>query len=455
MHIHILGVCGAFMGGLAQLAREDGHRVSGCDSETYPPMSDELRNAGIELIEGYDPRQTCLSPDLFVIGNAISRGNPLLEAILDRDLPYVSGPQWLSEHILRGRWVLGVAGTHGKTTTASMLAWILEKAGLSPGFLIGGVPLDFAVSARLGSSPFFVIEADEYDTAFSDKRSKFIHYRPKTLILNNLEFDHADIFSDLAAIERQFHHLIRTLPASGLIVSNRHDASLERVLAEGLWTPVEYFDDPKGIHLTGDDTDGSLILHDGKATVALENWGLFGEHNRKNAAAALLAARHAGVPLKDGLTALACFRNVKRRLEVYGEARGITVYDDFAHHPTAIAATLAGLRRKVGSERIIAVLEPRSNTMKLGIMKDQLAASLEAADLVFCHAANLGWDAAAALSPLGARSTISDDLENLIDCIVAAAQTGDHVIIMSNGGFGGIHARLLAVLENQPATPAR
>ncbi|MCL2020808.1 MAG: UDP-N-acetylmuramate:L-alanyl-gamma-D-glutamyl-meso-diaminopimelate ligase [Betaproteobacteria bacterium] len=455
MHIYILGICGTFMGGLAQLAREAGHRVSGCDEKTYPPMSDQLLAAGIELSKGYDPEQIRLKPDLFVIGNAISRGNPLLEAILDRDLPYTSGPQWLAEHILRGRWVLGVAGTHGKTTTAAMLAWILEDAGLCPGFLIGGVPLNFAVSARLGKAPFFVIEADEYDTAFSDKRSKFIHYRPKTLILNNLEFDHADIFSDLAAIERQFHHLIRTLPASGLIVSNRHDASLERVLAEGLWTPVEYFDDPKGIHLTGDDTDGSLILHDGKATVARANWPLAGEHNRKNAAAALLAARHAGVSLQDGLAALARFQNVKRRLEVCGEAAGVTVYDDFAHHPTAIATTIAGLRRKVGNARILAVLEPRSNTMKLGIMKEQLAASLEAADLVFCHAANLDWNAAAALLPLGARVKISDDLDNLLVCIVAAAKTGDHVLIMSNGSFGGIHARLLAALEKMPAKPAR
>ncbi|MDR0233590.1 MAG: UDP-N-acetylmuramate:L-alanyl-gamma-D-glutamyl-meso-diaminopimelate ligase [Zoogloeaceae bacterium] len=451
MHIHILGVCGTFMGGLAQLAREAGHRVSGCDAETYPPMSDQLRDAGIELIEGYDPEQIRLKPDLFVVGNAVSRGNPLLEAILDQDLPYTSGPEWLSEHILRGRWVLGVAGTHGKTTTASMLAWILEEAGLCPGFLIGGVPLNFSVSARLGGMPFFVIEADEYDTAFCDKRSKFIHYRPRTLILNNLEFDHADIFSDLAAIERQFHHLVRTLPASGRIVCNRHDEALARVLAEGVWTPVEYFDDPDGLHLTGDDADGGLSLRDGEAVVARANWTLSGEHNRRNAAAALLAARHAGVSLQDGLAALARFQNVKRRLEVRGEAAGVTVYDDFAHHPTAIATTLEGLRQKVGGARILAVLEPRSNTMKLGVMKDRLAASLDAADLVFCHAANLGWDAAAALAPLGARADVSDNLESLIAAIVKAARRDDHILVMSNGGFGGIHARLLAALKE--ATP--
>lgn len=447
MHIHILGVCGTFMGGLAQLAREAGHRVSGCDAETYPPMSDQLREAGIELSEGYDPEQIeRIKPDLFVIGNAISRGNPLLEAILDKDLPYTSGPQWLSDHVLRGRWVLGVAGTHGKTTTASMLAWILEEAGLSPGFLIGGVPLNFSVSARLGRAPFFVIEADEYDTAFCDKRSKFIHYRPKTLILNNLEFDHADIFSDLAAIERQFHHLIRTLPASGRIICNRHDDALARVLAQGCWTPVEYFNDCEGLHLKGDDVDGSLMLREGQTLIAQAHWTLSGEHNRQNAAAALLGARHAGVSLTDGLAALARFQNVKRRLEIRGEAAGITVYDDFAHHPTAIATTLAGLRQKVGKARILAVLEPRSNTMKLGVMKDRLADSLNAADLVFCHAANLGWDAAAALAPLGARAKISNNLDDLLRSIIEAAHTGDHILIMSNGGFGGIHARLLAAL---------
>jgi len=446
MHIHILGICGTFMGGLAQLAREAGHRVSGSDAQTYPPMSDQLLAAGIELTEGYDPEQIRLDPDIFVIGNAISRGNPLLEAILDNNLPYTSGPQWLAEHVLQGRWVLGVAGTHGKTTTASMLAWILEEAGLAPGFLIGGVPLNFSVSARLGRSPFFVIEADEYDTAFSDKRSKFIHYRPKTLILNNLEFDHADIFSDLADIERQFQHLIRTLPASGRIICNHRDTALARVLEKGAWTPVEYFADPNGIHLGGNDADGSLILSDGATILARANWALSGEHNRANAAAALLAARHAGVSLEDGLAALARFQNVKRRLEVRGEAAGVTVYDDFAHHPTAIATTLAGLRQKVGKNRILAVLEPRSNTMKLGVMKEQLPASLKDADLVFCYAANLGWDAGSALAPLGERCRVSNDLENLIAAIVAATKQGDHVLIMSNGGFGDIHARLLAAL---------
>jgi UDP-N-acetylmuramate: L-alanyl-gamma-D-glutamyl-meso-diaminopimelate ligase len=439
------------MGGLAQLARAAGHRVSGCDANVYPPMSEQLQAAKIALIEGYDPAQLAkldTPPDVFVVGNAISRGNPLLEAILDQGLPYVSGPQWLSEHVLQGRWVLGVAGTHGKTTTASMLAWILEDAGLSPGFLIGGVPLNFGVSARLGNAPFFVIEADEYDTAFCDKRSKFVHYRPKTLALNNLEFDHADIFADLAAIETQFHHLVRILPASGLIVSNQQEASLQRVLARGCWTPVKHFNDPNGYNVTGDDADGSLILRNAANIIARATWGLSGEHNRQNACAALLAAEHAGVPLEQGLAALARFQNVRRRLEVRGEAAGVTVYDDFAHHPTAIATTLAGLRRKVGREkRILAVLEPRSNTMKLGVMKDKLAASLADADQVFCYAANLGWDANTALAPLGDIAHIETELDALASAVVAAARPGDQVLVMSNGGFGGVHERLLRRLS--------
>ncbi|GHT96636.1 UDP-N-acetylmuramate--L-alanyl-gamma-D-glutamyl-meso-2,6-diaminoheptandioate ligase [Betaproteobacteria bacterium] len=444
MHLHILGVCGTFMGGLAQLARAAGHRVSGCDANVYPPMSGQLETAGIVLTEGYDPSQLDVRPDVFVVGNAISRGNPLLEAILDKGLPYVSGPQWLAEHVLQGRWVLGVAGTHGKTTTASMLAWILEEAGLSPGFLIGGVPLNFDVSARLGDSPFFVIEADEYDTAFCDKRSKFVHYRPKTVALNNLEFDHADIFADLAAIETQFHHLVRILPSSGLIVSNQGEASLQRVLARGCWTPVKTFNNPQGFHITGDDADGSLVLHDAKREIARTRWQLSGEHNRQNACAALLAAEHAGVPLERGMAALASFQNVRRRLEIRGEAAGVTLYDDFAHHPTAIATTLAGLRRKVGAEkRILAVLEPRSNTMKLGVMKDRLAASLTDADRVFCYAANLDWDAAAALQPLGALAHVETDLDALVNAIATNARTGDQILVMSNGGFGGIHEKLL------------
>jgi UDP-N-acetylmuramate: L-alanyl-gamma-D-glutamyl-meso-diaminopimelate ligase len=447
MHIHILGICGTFMGGIAQLAVAAGHRVTGCDANVYPPMSDQLRGAGIELIEGFAASQVSLKPDAFLVGNAISRGNPLLEAILDQGLPYVSGPQWLAENVLRGRWVLGVAGTHGKTTTSAMLAWILEDANLAPGFLIGGVPLNFGVSARLGETPFFIIEADEYDTAFCDKRSKFVHYRPRTAILNNLEFDHADIFSDLAAIETQFHHLVRTLPASGLIVSNAGEASLERVLARGCWTPVQRFNEPAGYRTSGDDALSELILHGPQGEIGRTTWQLSGSHNRANAGAALLAARHVGVPFGQGLEALGRFANVKRRMEVRGTVRGITIYDDFAHHPTAIATTVAGLRRKVGDARILAVLEPRSNTMKLGMMKCQLPDSLREVDAVYCYAGNLGWNAGEALAPMGTRATVADDLGELIERIASAARAGDHILIMSNGGFGGIHDKLLERLS--------
>ncbi len=455
MHIHILGICGTFMGGIAQLARAAGHRVTGCDSNVYPPMSTQLEAAGIELVEGYGAEQLALAPDCYVVGNAISRGNPLLEEVLDRGLPYVSGPQWLADNVLQGRWVLAVAGTHGKTTTSAMLAWILEDAGLSPGFLIGGVPMNFGVSARLSGnssdSPFFVIEADEYDTAFCDKRSKFIHYRPRTLVLNNLEYDHADIFADLAAIETQFHHLVRTLPRSGLVVSNAGEASLARVLARGCWTPVESFNAASGWHGVGADADGTLRLMRGDEVVGSTRWALSGEHNRANAVAALLAARHVGVPLEQGLASLSRFMNVKRRLELRGTVRGVAVYDDFAHHPTAIATTIAGLRRKVGgggdgAPRILAVLEPRSNTMKLGVMKAQLPASLAEADRVFCYGAKLGWDAAAALAPLGDKAVVADDLDQLVARIVATARSGDQILVMSNGGFGGIHGKLLAAL---------
>jgi len=456
MHIHILGICGTFMGGIAQLARAAGHRVTGCDTGVYPPMSTQLEAAGIELIEGYASEQVALHPDCFVIGNAISRGNPLLEEILDRGLPYVSGPQWLADHVLNGRWVLAVAGTHGKTTTSSMLAWILEDAGLSPGFLIGGVPMNFGVSARLhgqqSDSPFFVIEADEYDTAFCDKRSKFIHYRPRTAVLNNLEFDHADIFADLAAIETQFHHLVRTLPRLGLVVANAGEASLERVLARGCWTPVERFNDAGGWRMSGDDASGELCLMRGDEALARTRWTLTGEHNRANAVAALLAARHAGVPLERGLEALSRFENVKRRMELRGTERGVAVYDDFAHHPTAIATTLAGLRRKVGMKngsRILAVLEPRSNTMKLGVMKAQLPGSLADADRVYCYAAHLGWDAAEALAPLGEKASVAGELESLVADVVREARAGDHILVMSNGGFGGIHGKLLAALRGR------
>ena len=451
MHIHILGICGTFMGGIAQLARATGHRVTGCDANVYPPMSTQLEAAGIELIEGFDVEQIALAPDIFVVGNAISRGNPLLEEILDRGLPYVSGPQWLADNILRGRWVLAVAGTHGKTTTASMLAWILDDAGLAPGFLIGGVPMNFGVSARLAGkladSPFFVIEADEYDTAFCDKRSKFIHYRPRTVVLNNLEFDHADIFADLSAIETQFHHLVRTLPRNGLVVANAAEASLDRVLARGCWTPVERFNAADGWRMEGDDADGALRLFSGDRLLGSTHWTLTGAHNRANAVAALLAARHVGVPLEKGLDALMRFENVKRRMELRGTVRGVSVFDDFAHHPTAIATTLGGLRRRIGrTGRIIAVLEPRSNTMKLGVMKAQLPESLREADRIYCYAANLGWDAREALAPLGDVAVVADDLDALVARVVADAREGDQVLVMSNGGFGGVHGKLLTAL---------
>ena len=450
--IHILGICGTFMGGIAVLARQAGYRVTGCDANVYPPMSTQLEAQGIELIEGFDVKQLALEPDVFVIGNVVSRGNPLMEEILNRNLPYLSGPQWLAENILqRGgapaaesgppKWVLAVAGTHGKTSTSAMLAWILEYAGLNPGFLIGGVPQNFGISARLTDTPFFVIEADEYDTAFFDKRSKFVHYHPRTALLNNLEFDHADIFPDLAAIETQFHHLVRTVPGNGLIVCNGREATLDRVLQRGCWTPVERFGTDEGWQIDED----NLVTLNGEAQGTLD-WELLGEHNRQNALAALAAARHAGVPVKQGLAALGEFRNVKRRMEVRGVVNGITVYDDFAHHPTAIATTVAGLRRKVGTARILAVLEPRSNTMKLGMMKDALPGSLNDADLAFCYAANLGWDAHSALAPLGGKAVVEEELDALIGKIVAAARPGDHILVMSNGGFGGIHEKLLKEL---------
>jgi UDP-N-acetylmuramate: L-alanyl-gamma-D-glutamyl-meso-diaminopimelate ligase len=449
MHIHILGICGTFMGGIALLARSAGHRVTGCDANVYPPMSTQLEEQGIALTEGYGPDQIGLKPDLFVVGNAVSRGNPLLEEILDRSLPYVSGPQWLAENILRDKWVLAVAGTHGKTTTTSMLAWILEDAKLNPCFLVGGVPQDFGVSARLTDSPFFVIEADEYDTAFCDKRSKFVHYRPRTAILNNLEFDHADIFPDLPAIETQFHHLVRTLPRNGLIVANGAEESLKRVLARGCWTPVEWFDSNEGWQAGSEAGDAFSVSLKG-VSVGETSLSLPGAHNRANAVAALIAARHAGVPIEIGLQALTRFKGVKRRLEVRGTVRGVTVYDDFAHHPTAVEATIAGLRGKIGNDaaktRILAVLEPRSNTMKLGTIKAQLPASLADADQVFCYTNNLGWDAAEVLKPLGDKAQTFDDLTQMVSAIAATARDGDQVLVMSNGGFGGIHGKLLAAL---------
>jgi len=450
MHLHILGICGTFMGGIAAIAKRAGHRVTGCDANVYPPMSTQLEALGIGLIEGWDPAQLTAAAkdaDAFVIGNVVSRGNPLLEAILNAGRPYVSGPQWLSENVLRDKWVLAVAGTHGKTTTAAMLASILEHARLAPGFLIGGVPVDFGVSARLTESPFFVIEADEYDTAFFDKRSKFVHYRPRTAILNNLEYDHADIFPDLAAIETQFHHLVRTVPGTGRIVVNGGEASLARVLARGCWSEVERFGFAE-VPGTGPDwtiaVDGTILL--GGAAQGTLAFGQPGRHNQLNALAAIAAARHVGVPVAVSLAALSAFRGVRRRMETRGVVNGVTVYDDFAHHPTAIATTLDGLRRKAGGARILAVLEPRSNTMKLGAMKDALPGSLAAADRVFCYAANLGWDVAGALAPLGAKAVVQQDLEALVAMIVAEAKPGDHVLVMSNGGFGGIHDKLLARL---------
>lgn len=437
-HIHILGICGTFMGGIAAIAKQSGYRVTGCDANVYPPMSTQLEAMGIELIEGWGAEQLELKPDVFVIGNVVSRGNALMEEILNRNLPYTSGPQWLADTLLRDKWVLGVAGTHGKTTTSSMLAWVLEHAGLNPGFLIGGVPQNFGISARITDSAFFVIEADEYDTAFFDKRSKFVHYHPRTAVLNNLEFDHADIFPDLGAIETQFHHLVRTVPGNGLVVCNGREESLARVLQRGCWTPVEKFGSDDGWNIDANEQ----VSFNGKAQGKLQ-WDLMGEHNRMNALAALAAARHAGVPVSQGLAALSEFKNVKRRMEVRGTVNGITVYDDFAHHPTAIETTVAGLRRKVGKARILAVLEPRSNTMKLGVMKDALPGSLKDADLAFCYAGNLGWDARGALAPLGDKAVVKDDLNELVESIAETAKSGDHILVMSNGGFGGIHEKLL------------
>ena len=455
MHLHILGICGTFMGGLAALAREAGHKVTGCDTGVYPPMSDQLRALGIDLIEGYGADQLLLKPDVWVIGNVVSRARqadgspryPLMEAILDGGLPYTSGPQWLGEHVLQGRHVLAVAGTHGKTTTTSMLAWILEEAGLQPGFLVGGVPVNFGVSARLGAGNTFVIEADEYDTAFFDKRSKFVHYRPRTAVLNNLEFDHADIFDDLAAIERQFHHLVRTVPASGRVVVNGLEESLQRVLHMGCWSEVRSFGAAVSDFVAEGEPHDFAVLHAGQAAGRVQ-WELTGVHNQLNALAAIAAADHVGVAPERAAQALGSFRNVKRRMEVRGTAGGVTVYDDFAHHPTAIRTTIDGLRRKVGSARILAVFEPRSNTMKLGTMKAQLPWSLEQADLSFCHSGGLGWDAREALASMGAKAQVADSIDELVAQVTQAVRPGDHVVCMSNGGFGGVHARLLAALAS-------
>lgn len=453
MHIHILGICGTFMGGLAVLAKAAGHRVTGCDANVYPPMSTQLEAQGIELIQGYGPEQVQLNPDLYVIGNVVSRGNPLIEEIMNRGLPYVSGPQWIGDHILKDKWVLAVAGTHGKTTTSAMLTWILEDAGYAPGFLIGGVPMNFGVSARMQGdkdSIFFVIEADEYDTAFFDKRSKFVHYHAKTAIMNNLEYDHADIFPDLGAIETQFHHLARTVPGIGRIVYNADEPALQRVLKRGCWSEKESFGRAGDADWTMNEyDDGSFDVIFGGEVAGHVEWSLTGKHNRANALAAIAAARHVGVPVAQAAKSLATFENVKRRMEVRGVVSNITVYDDFAHHPTAIATTVGGLRQKVGKQtRILAVLEPRSNTMKLGAMKDALPGSLVDADLVFGFGSQqaLGWSLGDALAPLGEVATAYDNIDVLVAAIVKAAMPGDQIIVMSNGGFGGVHDKILEAL---------
>jgi UDP-N-acetylmuramate: L-alanyl-gamma-D-glutamyl-meso-diaminopimelate ligase len=446
-HLHILGICGTFMGGIAAIAKAAGYRVTGCDANVYPPMSDQLRALGIELTEGFSAEQLKLRPDVWVIGNVITRGNPLMEAILDAGERYVSGPQWFADEVLLGKHVLAVAGTHGKTTVSAMLAWILDRSGRAPGFLIGGVPNDFPVSARLTSSQLFVIEADEYDTAFFDKRSKFVHYRPRTAVLNNIEFDHADIFDDLAAIERQFHHFVRTVPRSGRIVANGVDDSVKRVLTLGCWTVVEAFGVPDGWQAGEADSEGSFEVGFAGRALGRVRWSLLGAHNSMNALAALAAARHVGVEPAEAIEALGSFGGVRRRMQVRGQARGVTVYDDFAHHPTAIRTTLEGLRHRVGKARILAVLEPRSNTMRRGVMKDLLPPSVAQADRVYIYSSGLGWDARSLFALLGSRARCEEDLESLISAVAAEARAGDHVVIMSNGGFGGIHEKLLGRLS--------
>jgi UDP-N-acetylmuramate: L-alanyl-gamma-D-glutamyl-meso-diaminopimelate ligase len=456
MHLHILGICGTFMGGIAALARAAGHRVTGSDENVYPPMSDQLQALGIELIEGYDPDQLKLDPDVVVVGNVMSRGKPLVEALLDSGKPYTSGPEWLARHVLAGRWTLAVAGTHGKTTTSSILAWILEYAGLDPGFLIGGVPGNFNVTARLGSGRHFVVEADEYDTAFFDKRAKFVHYRPRTAILNNLEHDHADIYPNVAAIQWQFHQLLRMVPRSGLVVANAAAPHVMEVIDMGCWTPVERFaasasGDTAWYAATEPHSDYSrFTIMEGNAEIANVEWSLLGRHNAENALAAILAARHAGVLIETAVAALAKFSGVRRRMEVRGVVRDITVYDDFAHHPTAIETTIDGLRRRIGKARLIAVLEPRSNTMKLGTHREALAKSLSAADAVWMYQGpGVTWDVQGAVASLGDRARVATDIDTLVEELGRTLQPGDHVLVMSNGGFGGIHTKLLARLARE------
>jgi UDP-N-acetylmuramate: L-alanyl-gamma-D-glutamyl-meso-diaminopimelate ligase len=458
MHVHILGICGTFMGGIAAIARAAGHRVTGSDRNVYPPMSTQLAALGIDITEGFEAAQLDPAPDVVVVGNVMTRGMPVIEALLERAIPYASGPEWLSRTVLRDRWVLAVAGTHGKTTTASLLAHLLDDAGLEPGFLIGGVPGNFDSSARLGKPPFFVIEADEYDTAFFDKRAKFVHYRPRTLILNNLEFDHADIYPDLEAIKRQFNHLLRIVPGNGLVVHNAADANLDEVIKRGCWTPRESFarESQHGAlwsaRLDGSDYRRFTVLLDGEPA-GQAHWDMLGAHNVDNALAALAAARHAGVPVTQAIDALSRFAGVKRRMELFGEAAGVRIYDDFAHHPTAIATTIEGLRQRIGGNaRLMAVLEARSNTMKMGVHRDTLAPSLAGADGVLLYAPpDLGWDAGAVARALGAKASTAPSIEAMLAHLLTTLRPGDHVLMMSNGGFGGLHAKLLEKLRQREA----
>ncbi|MGY0588606.1 MAG: UDP-N-acetylmuramate:L-alanyl-gamma-D-glutamyl-meso-diaminopimelate ligase [Paraglaciecola chathamensis] len=447
MHLHILGICGTFMGGIAAIAKAMGHKVTGSDNNVYPPMSTQLESLGIELTQGFDEDQFDPQPDMVVIGNALSRGNLAVEYVLNRGLPYTSGPQWLLENVLNDRWVLAVSGTHGKTSTSSMLAWILESAGMSPGFLIGGIPQNFGISASLGETPFFVIEADEYDSAFFDKRSKFVHYRPRTLVINNLEFDHADIFDSIADIQKQFHHLIRMIPGNGLVIAPKADTHITQVLDKGCWSPVQFVgSDWKVAECAADGSEFDVVYKG--TSFGRVKWSLLGQHNVQNAMMAIIAARHAGVLPEVAIEALTNFVNAKRRMEVLGTVNGITVYDDFAHHPTAISTTLEGLRAKVGKARILAVLEPRSNTMKMGVHKQTLAQSWSAADQVFIYQpSHLSWSMDALLAQSEVTTSLHDDLEILEKSILSYAKPGDHILIMSNGGFGGIHQHLLQKLS--------
>ena len=452
MHIHILGICGTFMGGIAAIAKSLGHKVTGSDANVYPPMSTQLEQLGIELTQGYDPVQLQPAPDLVIIGNAMSRGNPAVEYTLDKNIPYSSGPQWLAEQVLHQRWVLAVSGTHGKTTTSSMLAWVLEYAGLKPGFLIGGIPQNFDSSARLGDSPFFVIEADEYDTAFFDKRSKFVHYRPRTLVINNLEYDHADIFPDLAAIQRQFHHLLRMVPATGLVLSPANVEAVDQTLAMGCWSEQQRYGKDWTVQLKQPDGSVFELFYQGLSQGSL-NWTLCGNHNVENAVMAIAAARHVGVPVAVSIEALTQFVAPKRRMELKGTVKGIAVYDDFAHHPTAIETTLAGLRARVGQAKIWAVLEPRSNTMRMGVHKSAIADSLHDADAVLLfEPANSGWSLAAVAEQMPGRAQVFQSVELIVAALVEKASTGDHIVIMSNGGFGGIHQKLLDALSATSST---